>query len=199
MTPRQWFSFGGRIRRRSWWLYYVAVPIGMNAAAVLLDRFVLPMSSLPALFGTRFDSLSLLSMAIILIGAWLGLAGHVKRLHDHGVSGAWALASPVPLLALALFLAFPGRDVGPMGWYMFVQHAFPVAGLMWGYTLQNIPTYSHLMWWLAQGVFISWIMWVWFMFINGCVPGTRGPNRFGPDPRMPDGQAGAEDAPAPSG
>jgi len=171
----------------------------MNTAAVLLDAFVLPMTSFPTVFGKRFDNLSLVSIAVILIGVWLGLAGHVKRLHDHGVSGGWALVSPVPLLVLALFVCFPGLDVGPMGWYMLIHHAFPVAGVMWGYTVQHIPAYAPLTFWVTQGIFLSWIMWIWFVFINGCVSGTRGPNRFGPDPRMPAGPARTDDAAASSG
>ena len=37
MTLAQWFSFNGRISRKTWWIFYFLIPIGINIAASALD------------------------------------------------------------------------------------------------------------------------------------------------------------------
>ena len=37
MTLAEWFSFNGRISRKTWWIFYFLIPIGINIAASALD------------------------------------------------------------------------------------------------------------------------------------------------------------------
>ena len=39
-------------------------------------------------------------------------------------------------------------------------------------------------WWVLI-VFVPLIGWLWALIENGFLPGTTGPNRFGPDPLLP--------------
>ena len=48
MTLAQWFSFNGRISRKTWWIFYFLIPIGINFAASALDgQFSIPQNALP--------------------------------------------------------------------------------------------------------------------------------------------------------
>ena len=77
MTLQQWlFSIKGRIGRRDFWIWIVI--------------WVLTMSALFTLAGSNL--LSLQTAAFILVCLlWPTAAVVVKRLHDRGRSGLWAL------------------------------------------------------------------------------------------------------------
>lgn len=86
MTLQQWlFSFKGRIGRRDFWIWIVLWTLAMVLLFVLVDRGLL--SSQNAAF-------------LLVCLLWPTAAVVVKRLHDRGKSGLWALTI---ILAWMLF------------------------------------------------------------------------------------------------
>jgi uncharacterized membrane protein YhaH (DUF805 family) len=94
-----------------------------------------------------------------LLVLWPGIAVLVKRIHDRNKSGAlvWFLFGPL-LLAFAVTIVAMFRAVVRGG----------EAGAM--------GLFAGGIWFLVIGVAI------WFFLEFGCMRGSIGPNRFGPDP-----------------
>ena len=40
MTLAQWFSFNGRISRKTWWIFYFLIPILMSLLLGILSLFI---------------------------------------------------------------------------------------------------------------------------------------------------------------
>jgi uncharacterized membrane protein YhaH (DUF805 family) len=93
---------------------------------------------------------------------WLGLAillwGSaaliVKRLHDRGKSALW-----YPLFGLAPALCYH-------------------LGVVYSSNISNVLSPAQQAFWLLGG-----ILWLWAIVELGFLPGTKGSNRYGPDPR----------------
>jgi uncharacterized membrane protein YhaH (DUF805 family) len=98
----------------------------------------------------------LLSAALI----WPNLAITAKRYHDRGMSGWWILWSLLIVL-VALFFVFVGTEA------------------LWTGAVFNA--------WLTTWIGLYGAFWaiVAFTLIVYFLPGERGANRFGPDPRRP--------------
>ena len=99
------------------------------------------------------------SLAFNLLMLWPGVAVLVKRIHDRNKSGAlvWLLYVPLLVAIVITIIAIIGSvmnggEAGVLGF---------LAGSLWV---------------LVIGVAI------WFFIEFGCMRGTIGPNRFGPDP-----------------
>jgi uncharacterized membrane protein YhaH (DUF805 family) len=107
--PSGWFSFRGRIPRRTYWLLYVLPIAASGLVAQILDGALGAEGVLAGLVG--------------LVTFVASFAGYVKRCHDRDHSG----------------------------WFLLVG-LIPVVG------------------------------WIWLFIEVGCLRGTIGPNRFGPDP-----------------
>jgi uncharacterized membrane protein YhaH (DUF805 family) len=101
----------GRINRRGWWIWGLALPLGLGLL-------------LHALLGIARVGTQTAEHVVNVLLLWPTLAVSIKRWHDRGYSGWWVLIVLVPVVG-----------------------------------------------WLAAIV------------ANGLLPGTRGPNRFGPEPR----------------
>lgn len=76
-------QFDGRLSRRAWWLWGVAVPLGLG----IYLTTVLRVAGLPA-HGTE--------IVVNLLMLWPTVAVSVKRWHDRGKSGWWVLLALVP-------------------------------------------------------------------------------------------------------
>jgi uncharacterized membrane protein YhaH (DUF805 family) len=99
MTLAQWFSFNGRISRKTWWIFYFLIPIGINIAAGALDtQFTGPKNALPDKSGMGDYGMGAFSIAAGLVGIWIGLAGLAKRWHDRDKSGWWVLLNFIPVI-----------------------------------------------------------------------------------------------------
>lgn len=85
--PDQWYRLRGRIRRRRYWLGY-QLPL-LPLAAIIF-----------ALLATGHEAGFALAVITMLPALWLGIAGSVKRLHDHDLSG-WAYVGFIVLAGLA--------------------------------------------------------------------------------------------------
>ena len=108
LTPGEiLFSFEGRIRRGTWWLY----GIGVNFVLIMI-MLVIQFICLSAFDGDQDKAapiLMLLLLPLQIVGAWISLALNAKRWHDVGKSGWWTLINAVCI-------------VGPI--YAFVMNGF---------------------------------------------------------------------------
>jgi uncharacterized membrane protein YhaH (DUF805 family) len=102
-----------------------------------------------------FAHLPHLFEAQYLVTAVLVLAVNVRRLHDRNKRGWWlAVYWIAPFLPLAILSAMAARN--PEG---------------------QMPI------WLVIALIGSAVLSVWAFIDLGCLPGTQGENRFGPDPK----------------
>lgn len=190
MTLRAWFSYKGRISRKTWWLYYFLIPNAIYIAAALLDVHALPVLFFSN-FGGIFDGLSLLSLAVLLLGIWGGVAGQAKRWHDHNRSGWWALPCLLPPLLIVARMA-----LDPLGlwWFVLMQVFLPVVFLVLVMSTPLVDDAStqlfndfpkaglDAMAMIMPAIFLMLsLIWLLVLLFAGILRGTRGPNHFGPE------------------
>lgn len=105
-----WLSLKGRSTRKEYWLIglciYTLVGLALNIASIILF-FILP--------GIRSD---LITIPVTLALIYMNFALSVRRLHDIGYSGWYALLSYIPLINLFfLYLtvkpSVPDNEYGP--------------------------------------------------------------------------------------
>jgi uncharacterized membrane protein YhaH (DUF805 family) len=112
------FSFRGRINRSQYWMG------GLIMFAVLLVAVIFTIASMASSF-SRFKESgevdlsfipALLSMgALYLVAVWCGAALNVKRLHDRGRSGWFALLAFVPMALAINMLTKVGSPLEMLG------------------------------------------------------------------------------------
>jgi uncharacterized membrane protein YhaH (DUF805 family) len=184
MGFRTWFSLKGRVSRLTWFIFYFLIPNGIIFAASILDARVLPKYSMPAALGKGISELSVVSALALLLGLWLSLAGQVKRWHDQDRTGWWGCLTVIPTFIVIWHLFYGGGAE----WYIKLQFGFPLLLMLFlGFSSDDSNANQFV---LASVVFIGmFILFLWVLFfVNGSLlPGTRGPNRFGPDPLAPKG------------
>jgi len=184
MGFRTWFSLKGRISRLTWFIFYFLIPNGIIFAASIFDARVLPKYSMPAALGKGISELSVASALALLLGLWLSLAGQVKRWHDQDRTGWWGCLTVVPTFIIIWHLFYGGGAE----WYIKLQFGFPLLLMLFlGFSSDDSNANQFV---LASVVFVGmFILFLWVLFfVNGSLlPGTRGPNRFGPDPLAPKG------------
>ena len=154
------FSFKGRIGRQSWWLTNVAVTIVVALTGSIIEAVARSqgMGVMDA-ETNQFEPTGLLGILLGVIGLvnlWIIYALGAKRLHDRDRTGWWLVA---PHLALVVAIVIASQAL-----------SLPEGG--------REP-------WNTLGVFaffgiVGLLLWL-FLEI-GFLPGTKGPNRFGPDP-----------------
>ncbi len=103
MTFGQWFSFQGRIRRKTWWLAYVLPLVALSIVASIIDLslgFVtVSEDAAPADgFSVSAQGIGPFSLLALIPSIWGGLAGQVKRWHDRDKVGWWVLINFIPLV-----------------------------------------------------------------------------------------------------
>jgi len=170
MTIGQWFSFSGRIGRKTFWLGYVLPLFVAGIVANVLD-VALGLAPAPTADAVPADATQVAPLGglVSLLSIWPMLAGSIKRLHDRNRSGWWiggfylvgAVAGVVAFLTVAAatggMFAYRDRSVAPEG-VAGVMLVMIVAGLV-------IAAYG-----------------IWLLVETGFLRGTAGPNRFGQDP-----------------
>jgi uncharacterized membrane protein YhaH (DUF805 family) len=167
LTLRAWFSCNGRIGRRTWWVYYFLVPLLLGLAVFLMTLgFSMLLEGLG--ISRSFDS-SAVVITMFLMGShifsWvIWLSGCIKRCHDLNLSGRWPLVLVLPgLLFTAIYWDLIWADV------LKRERSFLAN---WALSLSWLPL-------IPLGSFLLQ------MVLLGLIRGTRGPNRFGPDPLAP--------------
>ena len=173
---KRYFEFSGRSRRMEYWmfaLFQVLIYVGLAIIGAVLVGGTAGMmggGSADAATGGMVGMLMSMGIIAIVIGiVWLGLivpslAVAVRRLHDTNRSGFWLFAYVGPYI-VGYIIAIAGAASESAAMTM-------VGGLI---TLLG---------------FIGAIVLLVFM----CLPGTVGPNRYGPDPK--EGERGVAGAPA---
>lgn len=128
-------------------------------------RFFLPVFAIGLVLNllqlTGIPGIQTLSHVFNLLMLWPGIAVLVKRIHDRNKSGAfvWALYAPLLAAIVVTILAIIAAAV----------NGDRSGAASWG-------VLSGALWFAVLGIGI------WFFIEFGCMRGTIGPNRFGPDP-----------------
>jgi uncharacterized membrane protein YhaH (DUF805 family) len=96
-----------------------------------------------------------------LIVLWPGIAVLIKRIHDRNKSGAlvWALYGPMIPATILVIAAI--AVAGASGDRSVAAGLFAVSAVLW---------------------IVAALVGIWFFVEFGCMRGTIGANRFGPDP-----------------
>jgi uncharacterized membrane protein YhaH (DUF805 family) len=96
------FSLRGRVNRRTWWWYGVALPVGLG----LLAHALLGIAGTAAKTAEALVNLALL---------WPAIAVSAKRWQDRGLSPWWVLVALVPAAGWLVALVFNGLLPGTPG------------------------------------------------------------------------------------
>jgi uncharacterized membrane protein YhaH (DUF805 family) len=170
------FSFKGRINRAKVWLFYLVGGAfwGLTVAGIFVAASYAGIPNpLAGIFLEQQLSLGgwfylgmLVLAYVILVYCFMAVAA--KRLHDRGKSAWWLVAAYGTFIALS-------RGIN-------VLLDLPIA-----YSKYEALAYIIL---FASMIMMGSIT-IWLMMELFVLPGTRGENRFGPDPRRIDGPKGA--------
>lgn len=166
------FGLKGRINRAQYWLGVSIAGVGGMVLFFLLAAMTLPAGNFAKGTVDSVAALHLISsmgvsfgLPLVLMG-WIGSALQVKRFHDRGRSGLWALAPMVPAFMLMSSI---------------------VGGLLTGAHPEHIASSAGLWFILLQVVQLV-------MFVDlGCMPGKAEANKYG---NPPGGGLGGGGAPA---
>lgn len=165
MPLKRYAEFSGRSRRMEFWMFMLLLVIIWVVAFTLM--MVLGFGALgmaganpdgtPRLGGMAGMFASMGIFAVIFAIIWLALlipsiAVAVRRLHDTNRSGLWLLM-PIGLYVVAMVLILAGASGQSNG-------------------LAAIGMIFSLLQWIASIV----------LLVFYCLPGTPGPNKYGPDP-----------------
>ncbi len=197
MTLRAWFSFKGRISRKTWWVYYVLVPLVINVGAAILDDFVLQIKPYPGFLGEGFVHLPVMSLTAIAISLWVTMAGQTKRWHDRGKTGWAVLFTMIPSLLMASPLLNANR-VPDEFWLILLISCVPFMSvfIFFFLVIREIRDAEIAILYEPMKFLLAIVMWAppaflfllggsLMIFVGGFMRGVSGPNRFGPDPLAP--------------
>ncbi len=100
----RWQDYQGRSRRREYWYFYLSSMI-VGFAAQLLISFLIPV------LGNAICTLLLFLVGIAIFIPYLAVL--IRRLHDTGKSGWWALLNLLPLIGAIILIVFTVQDSQP--------------------------------------------------------------------------------------
>ena len=193
MTLAQWFSFNGRISRKTWWIFYFLIPILLSLLLGILSLFIAfiffiqpNLARLMELIGNTiakdqfaiadiFFDRTVIWISIVFYGptlplAWLWLCGSIKRFHDLNVN--WHLPVFITIMQYLFYV---------ISFFLFVSvtisfFADPVSSPSLN------PFWSFVFEALEILLFVAFLIEI---LVLGFLRGTPGPNRFGPNPLAP--------------
>jgi len=145
------FGFKGRINRSQYWLGILGVSFGGVMLLMALSFALMPPPDAPKQAAANAAPKMALLFGVFMLGmGWSSLALQVKRFHDRGRSGYWALAplAPVTMIVTSIAGGIAANDPGQAA-----GAVMPWFGVM---TLINL----------------------WFFIDLGLLPGTQGPNKY---------------------
>ena len=154
------FSAKGRMRRRDWWLWSIAIAIVYGISEVLMHRFFGTTSFAEDVTfkGLPSNGLHYWLLFLLTIGQWPSVCLMAKRWHDRNRSG-W-------LAAIGLVIALP---------MVALQHLGDLAG---GFVPQFIVGAAQMVLSFAELAY-----GIWILIDCGILDGTKGPNKYGPSPK----------------
>lgn len=151
------FTFRGRLTVGEFLLIVLLLPAAVGLLAA------------PFKTGTDWQSDATAGLAVGVCSSLIALLLFTKRLHDHDMSGWWALLG-LPAVALQTYDR-------------------------WSHTILNPDLFNSITpWWYVLAMLYAWCVVIAFMTI-GLVPGKAADNRFGPSPRR---KVESEPAPSPT-
>ena len=164
MPLKRYAEFGGRSRRQEFWMFQLLlVLIGVVAMVVVFGIGLSAIGLAANGSGTAggvsgmIASMGILLVFFVIVGLGLfipSLAVQVRRLHDTNRSGWWLMIYFGPYLC-SILVSVAAAAAG--------QDSLAMVGLGGVFSLVS---------------FVGWVALIVFY----CLPGTVGPNRFGPDP-----------------
>ena len=120
-----WFSYLGRINRAKFWGGYLGLIVPMVLALIAISLLLgepMTVTNLQDVEATgaepvmTYDVPALLATAVLgLMALWMSLAVIVKRCHDRGKSGWWALLALIPVVGFIWMLIDLGIMEGDEG------------------------------------------------------------------------------------
>lgn len=153
------FSFDGRLRRRDWWIWGIAIGLFWVVAEAVATRLLFSgrVDLDQAMVGDPLPVLAA-SLALLALTFWPTAALYAKRAHDLN-RPAWPIITGLVAVASLPYLPY---DLAPA----FSEG--PVTGMD-----------------VAVTALTSILMIAWFgiVIILAFIDGTPGPNRFGPSPK----------------
>lgn len=168
MPLKRYAEFSGRSRRKEYWMYILFIVI-VSIVLSIVDG-MLGLGGGASATSTSVDGAS-------GVGGGLGAATHMGVL-----GGIFTLATFIPSLAVAIRRL---HDTDRAGWWVLLGFgpyllalALMIVGMLTG-QLGLLATGGLIM---IVG-FVGGIVLLVFM----CLPGTSGPNKYGPDPLDPSG------------
>ncbi|WP_419807348.1 DUF805 domain-containing protein [Sphingomonas sp.] len=167
MPLKRYAQFSGRSRRQEFWMFFLLqflIYFALTIIAFVIGAGAAGMSSAGSTPGSAglvgmFAALGIFFLVYLVIAFGLlipNIAVAVRRLHDTNRSGLWLLLMIVPYV-LGYILAFMGA----------ASQSTAIAGLGGIITL--------------VGLIGAIVLLVFY-----CLPGTVGPNQYGPDPKGAD-------------
>jgi uncharacterized membrane protein YhaH (DUF805 family) len=155
-----YFSPYGRISRSQYWLRfmlpYFAISFVLQIAAEMVGENSAAHSAISGL-------LSLFG----LVALWPSIAILVKRIHDRGKSGWTCLFLYIPVVLFSILL---------VAW---LASAIVAAATGAVFAMPPLGALGAIV--IVLGI-VSVGVSLWFFIEFGCMRGTIGPNRYGPDP-----------------
>lgn len=95
-----------------------------------------------------------------------------------------ALLTCVPIFMACAVGAKRLHDRSKSAWWLLAFYLLPMAGELFGLRGINPESAGAILWSLA-----GFVAWVWGLIEMGCLRGTNGPNRYGPNPLQEVSQA----------
>lgn len=179
---RHYADFRGRARRMEYWtfmlvccliLYAIMIPGLISSDLWSTDKLLSAASGNPFALWKQMFSQMWYYYAVGLIFFLPGLAVTVRRLHDTGRSGTllafyWVLYAALFLIYIVLI-----HFIGRLGVWADAPESLDGSALA-----GTILCVGYLYGMLFRGCafFVAFLVWL-------CLPGDRGPNKYGPDPK----------------
>lgn len=155
-----YFSPSGRISRSQYWLRfmlpYFAISFGLQIAAEIVGEKSAAHSLISGL-------LTLFSLVVL----WPSIAVLVKRIHDRGKPGWICLLLYIPVILFSILLV------------VWLAGAIAAAATGSAFAIPPLGALGMIVIMLAV---TSLAVSLWFFIEFGCMRGTIGANRYGPDP-----------------
>jgi uncharacterized membrane protein YhaH (DUF805 family) len=156
------FSPSGRIRRRDYWLWSIAIILFTDVITLVAHQILTGHSIsqyfpdyVKAVMFEDFAPFGIVVLTVVLGLQWPGFCLMAKRWHDRNRSGYFA------------------GGVVAFNWINVLLEAY------------FAPTETHAYTVLYYGsAVISFGVLVWVFVDCGCLDGTKGPNKYGPSPKQ---------------
>jgi uncharacterized membrane protein YhaH (DUF805 family) len=161
------FGTSGRITRQGFWLFVyfsIFLVVGLYIQNMLLFQDDLPTDIDVLEFKVTLQLFSIVTVSVIIFALFCTMG--VRRFHDMNSSGIWVLSLPASIAVGAL---------GGIAYTVF--HLINAQGFGLIYLIQRLLFYTFI------GVSSCLAVSAFFLIlVLGLTPGTRGENKYGPDP-----------------